>query len=455
MSVLPPHRTAKAFLSYSSANREYAEKLAADLRGAGISIWFDQWEIAVGESIIKKIQSGVEENDFVIVVLSQASVASDWVRRELNLALMNEIELAKVILLPVLIEDCSIPPFLKEKKYADFRESYPNGLSELVASIFSLKKESTGFDALESLRSEWEIARKILGSDSDPYFLTLSEDSILRVWELPTGKLIRCIFTRHYPIDAEMTRDGKHIVVSMRDNWGRRAIVTYDLFSSLRIRNIGSLGSVTSHIPASNIACLDNRLLAAVGTELRSCSFSGTDEKTIYTGSGEINTLRVSSDGKFVAFEESSKGLFWGSSDGGFITLSELQGAYDIAVQRDTGFVACGYPGEDGTLLLKPHSTDRVFLPHTDQVSSVAFSSNGRLLAAGDWDGGLYLYTAPDWKCIGAVAAHPRMIGSVSFCYHDQYLITGTGGRGEPAIKIWNVKTGKLECKIFGTVASV
>lgn len=36
------------FLSHSSADKTFVEKLAKDLEGVGVNVWFDKWEIKVG-----------------------------------------------------------------------------------------------------------------------------------------------------------------------------------------------------------------------------------------------------------------------------------------------------------------------------------------------------------------------------------------------------------------------
>jgi predicted esterase len=71
------------FISYSSKDRDFAERLATDLRASGAGVWFDQWEIKVGHSITQKINDGIHDNDYLAVVLSPDSVSSDWVRKEL------------------------------------------------------------------------------------------------------------------------------------------------------------------------------------------------------------------------------------------------------------------------------------------------------------------------------------------------------------------------------------
>ena len=78
--------------------------------------------IAVEESIIQK-------NDYLVIVLSPNSVNSRWVHQELSSAQIKELETGRVVVLPVLYQDCDFPQFLKDKQYADCREDrYPQGL---------------------------------------------------------------------------------------------------------------------------------------------------------------------------------------------------------------------------------------------------------------------------------------------------------------------------------------
>lgn len=120
------------FLSYSSVDRIYAEKLATDLLSWGVSVWWDQWEIKVGDSLIEKIQEGISTTSWLAIVLTPDSVSSPWVQKELSSVLISEVEDAKVIVLPLLFRDCTLPPFLRDKKYADFRRDYDQGLRDLL-----------------------------------------------------------------------------------------------------------------------------------------------------------------------------------------------------------------------------------------------------------------------------------------------------------------------------------
>lgn len=125
----------RAFLSHSSKDKYLVNQIAVDLAQLGIAPWLDEWEIRAGDSIPQKISLGIKESDCVVVFLSKNAAASKWVEREWQTKYWDEIERNKVLVIPSLLEDCEIPELLKTKKYADFREDYNRGLTELVLTL--------------------------------------------------------------------------------------------------------------------------------------------------------------------------------------------------------------------------------------------------------------------------------------------------------------------------------
>jgi len=132
------------FLSHSSKDKFFVRTLADHLRSYGIKVWIDEAEINIGDSLIEKIGRAIESTDYVGVVLSHNSINSEWVQRELQIALQKEIKGKKVVVLPILIEAIELPPFLKDKLYADFTnsEKYENELPKLLRALgISVEKE--------------------------------------------------------------------------------------------------------------------------------------------------------------------------------------------------------------------------------------------------------------------------------------------------------------------------
>ncbi len=110
------------FLSHSHADKPFARRLSADLRKAGHAVWIDEAEINIGDSLIEKIREGLDQVDFVAAIITSASVASNWVTRELDIASNREIEENRVVVLPLLLEPVELPGFLKGKFYGDFTD---------------------------------------------------------------------------------------------------------------------------------------------------------------------------------------------------------------------------------------------------------------------------------------------------------------------------------------------
>jgi hypothetical protein len=107
------------------------------LSGSGLKVWLDDAEIRVGDSLIQKIESGILEARYLVAVLSAASVQSRWCQEELRMALVGQIGGERITVLPVVASECVIPGFLREKKYADFRDPkrFDESLRELCDGI--------------------------------------------------------------------------------------------------------------------------------------------------------------------------------------------------------------------------------------------------------------------------------------------------------------------------------
>lgn len=133
------HKEAKgdrvAFLSHSSGDKAFVRQLAGDLTANGIAVWLDEQRIRVGDSIPEKIAQGLAESDYFLIAMSERSAASVWVQKELNNALMKEVQRRKVHVLPLKLDDTPMPGIISDKKYADFSASYKAGFDELINAL--------------------------------------------------------------------------------------------------------------------------------------------------------------------------------------------------------------------------------------------------------------------------------------------------------------------------------
>jgi hypothetical protein len=123
------------FISYSHQDADFVDRLAYQLVEHNVYVWLDRWELHVGDSLLSKVQDAITGASALLVVLSQASVSSTWCEKEINSGLLRELEERRVIVLPVVIEDCQIPVFLREKIHADFRTNFDSGLRAILEAV--------------------------------------------------------------------------------------------------------------------------------------------------------------------------------------------------------------------------------------------------------------------------------------------------------------------------------
>lgn len=88
-----------AFICHASEDKEaFVRPLASKLQEVGFRIWYDEFELTVGDSLRQSIDKGLAKSRFGIVVLSQTFVGKDWTQYELNGLAAKEIGANKVIL---------------------------------------------------------------------------------------------------------------------------------------------------------------------------------------------------------------------------------------------------------------------------------------------------------------------------------------------------------------------
>jgi len=122
------------FFSYSHKDEEFVDRLVQDLKSSGVPIWIDKKEIKLGDSLIEVISDGIDKMEYLAVVLSPNSSDSNWVKKEVEVAMTEEINGKKIKVLPLLYRKCELTSFLKTKYYADFTDEtrYELGLEMIL-----------------------------------------------------------------------------------------------------------------------------------------------------------------------------------------------------------------------------------------------------------------------------------------------------------------------------------
>ncbi len=232
----------KVFLSHCKTERDLAYQIATDLKNNGITVCLDEWEVFIGDSIVKKLQEGLNSCDFLCIIFTKKSNNSNWVEKEWQSVLYKEINDRKITILPIKGDDCTLPLVLMDKQFEDFSKDYKTALDKLVKTLnYYIKKKHlvnlrdsviednttneieikfNNLDLKSFSEKDKEKVKKavseILGIKDAIKITDVRNDSVIR-FEFPVEMIIKDIFDRlklysnNYVIikDAWLVRDLK------------------------------------------------------------------------------------------------------------------------------------------------------------------------------------------------------------------------------------------------------
>ena len=93
------------FISFSSKDQEFTYRLHDDLRRCRVRCWFAPRDMKIGDKIRPAIDQSIRVHDRLLLVLSENSVASQWVEQEVETALERERKQEEKVLFPVRLDE--------------------------------------------------------------------------------------------------------------------------------------------------------------------------------------------------------------------------------------------------------------------------------------------------------------------------------------------------------------
>ena len=129
------------FISHASEDKQLlVNPLAHYLSISGFLIWYDEFTLKVGDSLLESISAGLNSSEYGVVILSPAFFAKKWPKQELAGFVAVETANRKK-LLPVWhnvsVEDvASFSPILADRKAADTRRGLQHVAEQLVAASY-------------------------------------------------------------------------------------------------------------------------------------------------------------------------------------------------------------------------------------------------------------------------------------------------------------------------------
>jgi hypothetical protein len=98
------------FISYSSRNQDFAERLYTDLQSKGVRCWYAPEDLKIGDRFRRRIDESIRMHDKLLLILSKDSVESQWVEKEVETAMERERQQGRdsVVLFPIKLDDAVI-----------------------------------------------------------------------------------------------------------------------------------------------------------------------------------------------------------------------------------------------------------------------------------------------------------------------------------------------------------
>ncbi|GAA0564732.1 hypothetical protein GCM10010172_55220 [Paractinoplanes ferrugineus] len=125
---------AAVFISYRTPDRAEATALKAGLEKCGHKVWLDSEEIAVGDSIVGKIDEGLDALDYLVLCYS-SSGRSAYTDAEWTATLHRQLSGHAVKVLPARLTGGEPPAILAGTRYADLVKDWDQGVADLCAAI--------------------------------------------------------------------------------------------------------------------------------------------------------------------------------------------------------------------------------------------------------------------------------------------------------------------------------
>ena len=145
------------FISYSIKDKEFVDLLFKDLTEIGVSCWLDSMEMRIGDELNSSIRRSIQEQDRLLLILSNNSINSRWVKKELSASLELEKKRGKTVLFPIRIDDSIFETSkdqllisIKERHIGDFtnwhnEKDYKKSFSHMVRDLMTISSvESKG-----------------------------------------------------------------------------------------------------------------------------------------------------------------------------------------------------------------------------------------------------------------------------------------------------------------------
>jgi uncharacterized protein YjbI with pentapeptide repeats len=119
------------FISYSEQDQEFANRLHADLQNNSVRCWFAPHNMQAGKKVHEQIDEAIRVYDRLLLILSENSMKSNWVKTEVDHAVQKERNEGRKVLFPL-----SVVPFESVEKWRNFNADIGKDIAKEIREYF-------------------------------------------------------------------------------------------------------------------------------------------------------------------------------------------------------------------------------------------------------------------------------------------------------------------------------
>lgn len=162
-----PTQFYSCFISYSTRDQEFADRLHADLQANRVRCWFAPHDIKAGKKLQEQIDEAIQIYDRLALILSDASMSSEWVKTEIAHARQKELREQRQVLFPI-----GLVPFARIREWkcfdADTGKDSAREIREYFIPDFSNWKDTDSYQkAFQRLLTDLKLEEKTKAASPD------------------------------------------------------------------------------------------------------------------------------------------------------------------------------------------------------------------------------------------------------------------------------------------------
>jgi len=277
--------------------------------------------------------------------------------------------------------------------------------------------------------------------------LSASSDHTIRFWNVATRSVLESIRYPEYIRSAALSPDGRVLAVGGRFGyWSLRDVLTRRLL--LERTNSTAVSGVAFAADGQRVALADSNSVEI--WDVSDCRNIATLLRSPKDLDGHHHGIAFSPDGRSLAYAHGDYHILlydFASKSNVMVGDSADGDALSLAFSPDGRTLVAADRRQISLWDVAGRLPPRHLTNHLEQVESVAFSPDGKLLASGSGDQTILLWDAESWQPIATLRGHEGEVRSVSFSADGKRLVSG--GEDE-TVRVWSADAGATKRQSVG-----